>query len=59
MQIREDKQNSDYYKICPVCKQLFNKRKKWKTVWPYVIYCSNKCKNEKKNKKLELLTLGI
>ena len=50
MQVREDKQNSVYYKICPVCKQLFNKRKKWKTVWPYVIYCSNKCKNEKKTK---------
>lgn len=36
------------YKICPVCKLPFSWRKKWEKNWEHVIYCSEKCRNNKK-----------
>ncbi|MFL2570957.1 MAG: DUF2256 domain-containing protein [Parvicellaceae bacterium] len=47
MKVRANKENSDYYKTCPICNNLFNNRKKWKNSWDTVIYCSKRCKNEK------------
>ncbi|MBK7442783.1 MAG: DUF2256 domain-containing protein [Bacteroidetes bacterium] len=35
-------------KTCPVCKREFAWRKKWEKVWNEVIYCSEKCKRNKK-----------
>ncbi|MEC8603480.1 MAG: DUF2256 domain-containing protein [Bacteroidota bacterium] len=48
MRIRENLQNTDHYKTCPTCNRLFNKRKKWNNNWDNVIYCSKRCRNEKK-----------
>jgi len=38
-------------KICPVCNRPFNWRKKWEKQWESVTYCSDKCRNLKKEKK--------
>ena len=38
-------------KFCPVCERSFDWRKKWEKNWNKVIYCSKKCKMNKKNKK--------
>ncbi|MED5270798.1 MAG: DUF2256 domain-containing protein [Pseudomonadota bacterium] len=35
-------------KVCPVCKRSFNWRKKWKSVWDEVKYCSKRCRTIKK-----------
>ena len=35
-------------KVCETCKKPFNWRKKWKTEWPNVKYCSEKCRRERK-----------
>ena len=35
-------------KVCETCKKPFNWRKKWKTEWPNVKYCSEKCRGERK-----------
>ena len=35
-------------KVCETCKRPFNWRKKWKTEWPNVKYCSEKCRRERK-----------
>ncbi|MDA0774438.1 MAG: DUF2256 domain-containing protein [Bacteroidetes bacterium] len=35
-------------KICPSCQRPFAWRKKWERDWENVIYCSNRCKNNKK-----------
>ena len=37
-------------KICEVCKRPFQYRKKWKTNWEQVKYCSEKCKKLKNDK---------
>ncbi len=36
-------------KICPVCDRPFSWRKKWERVWDEVVYCSEKCRREKKS----------
>lgn len=35
-------------KICATCGRPFTWRKKWKTVWDEVKYCSERCKGSKK-----------
>lgn len=39
------------FKICLQCKRSFTWRKKWERNWEQVIYCSDKCRNEKKKKQ--------
>ena len=39
-------------KTCIVCQRPFNWRKKWKTCWDEVKYCSEKCRKNKSNAKL-------
>jgi hypothetical protein len=31
-------------KVCPVCERPFAWRKKWKSCWEQVIYCSERCR---------------
>ena len=38
------------YKICPVCNLPFSWRKKWERNWEIVMYCSEKCRNNKNSK---------
>ncbi|MEC8086139.1 MAG: DUF2256 domain-containing protein [Pseudomonadota bacterium] len=38
-------------KICPVCGLSFVWRKKWERNWDDVIYCSEKCRSNKRLKK--------
>lgn len=38
-------------KVCLVCNLTFNWRKKWKTNWNEVKYCSEKCRRNKKDAK--------
>lgn len=35
-------------KICKVCKKDFSWRKKWKSCWDQVLYCSERCRRNKK-----------
>ncbi len=35
-------------KDCIVCGRSFKWRKKWERCWDQVIYCSDKCKKQKK-----------
>ena len=35
-------------KICLVCNRPFSWRKKWEKVWNEVLYCSDKCRGNKK-----------
>ncbi|HCM77679.1 MAG TPA: DUF2256 domain-containing protein [Cytophagales bacterium] len=35
-------------KICPVCQRPFAWRKKWKLNWKEVLYCSERCKRNRK-----------
>jgi len=44
------KQNKSYLdsKICPVCKRPFTWRKKWEKNWQEIVYCSKKCRRNKK-----------
>lgn len=35
-------------KICKVCNKSFSWRKKWERDWENVIYCSEKCRRNKK-----------
>ncbi|MDA0731085.1 MAG: DUF2256 domain-containing protein [Proteobacteria bacterium] len=32
-------------KICKTCQRPFEWRKKWKTCWDQVKYCSKRCRN--------------
>jgi hypothetical protein len=34
-------------KVCPVCGRSFAWRKKWAAVWEQVIYCSDRCRNQR------------
>ena len=46
------KQNKRYLpsKICGVCDRPFTWRKKWKSNWDEVKYCSKKCSGKKKER---------
>lgn len=37
-------------KICPICKRPFANRKKWKSrnSWEEIVYCSDKCRKNKR-----------
>ncbi|NNF35813.1 MAG: DUF2256 domain-containing protein [Saprospiraceae bacterium] len=35
-------------KVCVVCDRPFTWRKKWEKVWDEVLYCSEKCRRNKK-----------
>jgi hypothetical protein len=37
-------------KTCPICARPFSWRRKWAAVWSEVIYCSEKCRRNKKRK---------
>ncbi|NNU16777.1 DUF2256 domain-containing protein [Parvularcula sp. ZS-1/3] len=37
-------------KTCPVCDRPFTWRKKWEKVWDEVVYCSERCRRDKKGK---------
>jgi len=34
-------------KICHVCRREFSWRRKWKTCWDEVKYCSTRCRHKK------------
>jgi len=36
-------------KVCLVCNRPFSWRKKWEKVWEEVLYCSDKCRGNKKS----------
>ncbi|MFM7565502.1 MAG: DUF2256 domain-containing protein [Flavobacteriales bacterium] len=36
-------------KTCTVCGRPFSWRKKWQNVWDEVKYCSDRCRNQRKN----------
>lgn len=38
-------------KYCQVCKLPFKWRKKWKSVWEEVKYCSERCRRSSKSNK--------
>lgn len=38
-------------KICPVCARPFNWRKKWERNWDEIVYCSERCRREKRSRK--------
>ncbi|MBT8205564.1 MAG: DUF2256 domain-containing protein [Eudoraea sp.] len=38
-------------KVCPVCEKSFAWRKKWEKSWEQVIYCSERCRRNKKQQK--------
>ncbi|TOB19539.1 DUF2256 domain-containing protein [Vibrio parahaemolyticus] len=38
-------------KLCPVCERPFSWRKKWARNWEAVIYCSERCRRSKPEKK--------
>ena len=38
-------------KVCATCARPFTWRKKWEKVWAEVKYCSDKCRQDSKNKK--------
>ena len=35
-------------KVCPVCNRTFEWRKKWEDDWDNVIYCSERCRRNKR-----------
>jgi hypothetical protein len=35
-------------KVCPTCGRPFSWRRKWAAVWEEVIYCSERCRRNKK-----------
>jgi hypothetical protein len=35
-------------KICPTCQKPFTWRKAWKNNWDSVIYCSDRCRSNRK-----------
>ena len=51
------KQNKRYLpsKICRVCDRPFTWRKKWRSNWDEVKYCSKKCSGDKKKNVLSVL----
>ena len=38
-------------KLCPVCARPFNWRKKWERNWDEIVYCSERCRREKRSRK--------
>ncbi|MFM8839711.1 MAG: DUF2256 domain-containing protein [bacterium] len=38
-------------KVCLTCNREFTWRKKWEKVWEDVKYCSERCRNDRKQKK--------
>ncbi|MEM6336650.1 MAG: DUF2256 domain-containing protein, partial [Bacteroidota bacterium] len=38
-------------KVCPVCDRPFTWRKKWERDWDHVIYCSERCRRNKKGSR--------
>ncbi|MEL7111040.1 MAG: DUF2256 domain-containing protein [Pseudomonadota bacterium] len=37
-------------KVCPVCARPFVWRKKWERNWDAIVYCSERCRRNKKQK---------
>ncbi|QBY04809.1 DUF2256 domain-containing protein [Thalassotalea sp. HSM 43] len=35
-------------KVCPVCMRPFNWRKKWRNNWPSIVYCSARCRSQRR-----------
>ena len=46
-------------KICPVCGLPFTWRKKWERNWDSVIYCSDKCRSKKNQKRCDRFIINI
>ncbi|MEL6693359.1 MAG: DUF2256 domain-containing protein [Pseudomonadota bacterium] len=38
-------------KVCPVCERPFSWRKKWERNWDEIVYCSERCRREKRSRK--------
>ncbi|NIZ02067.1 DUF2256 domain-containing protein [Thalassospira lucentensis] len=38
------------HKVCPVCNRPFSWRRKWHNCWDTVRYCSDRCRNNSKQK---------
>jgi hypothetical protein len=45
------KKNDLPQKVCLVCDRPFSWRKKWGKIWDEVKYCSDKCRQNKNQKK--------
>ena len=39
------------HKTCVICKKDFSWRKKWKASWDNVLYCSERCRRNKKQEQ--------
>ncbi|MEL7032948.1 MAG: DUF2256 domain-containing protein [Pseudomonadota bacterium] len=37
-------------KICPVCERPFNWRKKWARNWDEIVYCSERCRRQRRKR---------
>ncbi|MFD2176557.1 DUF2256 domain-containing protein [Veronia pacifica] len=42
------------HKVCPVCGFSFNWRKKWASQWEQIVYCSERCRRNKRSKVLNV-----
>ncbi|MEM7327527.1 MAG: DUF2256 domain-containing protein [Pseudomonadota bacterium] len=38
-------------KACPVCARPFSWRKKWARNWEEIVYCSERCRRKKRQRK--------
>lgn len=45
-------------KHCPVCERPFVWRKKWEKNWDTVVYCSERCRQNRKGNQLEEKNVG-
>ncbi|NLR91199.1 DUF2256 domain-containing protein [Flammeovirga agarivorans] len=41
-------------KVCKVCGRPFSWRKKWKSIWEEVQYCSKRCRSNRSKIKIEI-----
>ena len=46
-------------KVCKTCKKDFSWRKKWKSCWDQVLYCSKRCRRNNRVHKRRFARLSI
>ncbi|MDA0689224.1 MAG: DUF2256 domain-containing protein [Proteobacteria bacterium] len=39
-------------KTCPACQRQFSWRRKWKRDWQNVVYCSERCRRQRRSQDL-------
>ncbi|MEM6653751.1 MAG: DUF2256 domain-containing protein [Pseudomonadota bacterium] len=40
-------------KVCPVCQRPFHWRKKWERNWDEIVYCSERCRRDRRSKRTD------